>query len=70
MKKIGVIGRFGETRANGQTIKTENVTDELIKTYGENEVMKISSGGGAKTILKAPFQVVSSLKNCRNDGSC
>ena len=66
MKKIGVIGRFGETRANGQTIKTENVTDELIKTYGENEVMKISSGGGAKTIFKAPFQVVSSLKNCRN----
>ncbi len=63
--KISVIGHFGEGKnlLNGQTIKTRIITEELIKQLGQDDVLKFDSHGGWKTLVKAPIQVVKSIKN-------
>lgn len=68
MKLASVIGHFGEglDLSNGQTIKTKMVTNELKKELGKNEVATFDTHGGAKTILKAPFQCFKALKNAKN----
>lgn len=64
----GVIGHFGNGHKllNGQTVKTKIVTDELCRTLGDSEVLRIDTHGGKKTLIKAPFQVISALKKCKN----
>ena len=68
MKRVCVLGHFafGISTANGQTIKTKILTNELVRQLGENEVRVIDTHGGFKTLLKAPFQTFSALKNSRN----
>lgn len=66
--KTSVLGHFGEGEylLNGQTIKTQIITDELQKQLGHNQVLKFDSYGGWKTFLKAPLHVFSALKNSEN----
>ena len=68
MKKVSVIGHyaFGLNYLDGQTIKTKIVTNELCKEYGESEVLKFDTHGGAKTLLKAPIYVWKAMKNTQN----
>lgn len=66
--KVSVLGHFGEgtTLLNGQTVKTKIITEELQRQLGQDQVMKIDTHGGWKTLLKAPFQVLRALKNSTN----
>lgn len=66
--KVGVLGHFGEgaNLLNGQTVKTKIITEELQNQLGQDQVMKIDTHGGWKTLLKAPFQVFCALKNSTN----
>lgn len=66
--KVGILGHFGEgaNLLNGQTVKTKIITEELQKQLGQNQVLKIDTHGGWKTLLKAPFQVFRALKNSTN----
>lgn len=68
MKKVSVIGHFGGglEYLDGQTVKTKIVAEELQNRFGTNEVLKIDTHGGAKTLLKAPFQVFRALKKSAN----
>lgn len=68
MKKVCVIGHFGFGKAllNGQTIKTKVVSECIEEKYGSDEVKKIDTSGGVKTLFKAPFQCMQALKNARN----
>lgn len=66
--KAGILGHFGEGKKllNGQTIKTKVITEELQDRFGRDQILTIDTHGGAKTLLKAPFQVLSALKKCEN----
>lgn len=66
--KVCVFGHFGgkETLLNGQTVKTKVITEELQKRLGWEQVLKIDTHGGWKTLVKAPFQTIYALKNSRN----
>lgn len=66
--RVAVLGHFGEglQLLNGQTVKTKIVTDELQRQLGQDQVLKIDTHGGHKTIFKAPFQVFRALKSCKN----
>lgn len=65
---VGVIGHFGNGCGllNGQTIKTKTMTDELCRILGDSEVLTVDTHGGRKMPIKAPFQVISALKKCKN----
>lgn len=66
--KISVLGHFGEgeTLLNGQTVKTKIITNELERQFTKEQVLKIDTHGGAKTLLKAPFQVLKALMKSEN----
>ncbi len=66
--KACIIGHFGfgKELINGQTIKTKSVADELSKTIGDDNLLKLDTHGGFKAFLKAPFQVKKALKECDN----
>lgn len=66
--RVSVLGHFGKGKnlLNGQTVKTKIVTEELQNRLGQDQVMKIDTHGGWKTLLKAPFQVFRALKNSTN----
>ena len=66
--KVSVLGHFGgdEALLNGQTVKTKIITEELQHQFGQNQVLTIDTHGGAKTLVKAPLQAISALKNSRN----
>lgn len=66
--KVSILGHFGEgiNLLNGQTVKTKIVTEELQNQLGQEQVLKIDTHGGWKTLLKAPFQVFRALKNSDN----
>lgn len=66
--KVSVLGHFGagETLLNGQTVKTKIITEELQRRFGREQVLRIDTHGGWKTLVKAPFQTISALKNSRN----
>ena len=68
MKRVSIIGHFGFgfKYLDGQTIKTKIVSDELQRQLGQDQVLKIDTHGGWKTLLKAPFQVFRALKNSTN----
>ena len=68
MKKVCVIGHFGFGREllNGQTVKTKILTSELLRRYGEENVMQIDTHGGVKALLKLPLQTFSALRRCKN----
>jgi len=66
--KVCVVGHFGtgQNLLNGQTVKTKIVAQELERRFGEAQVLKIDTHGGAKTLLKAPLQVFRALRKCEN----
>lgn len=66
--KVSVLGHFaeGSNLLNGQTIKTKIITEELQNQLGREQVRKIDSHGGWKTLFKAPFQVFCALRNSKN----
>lgn len=68
MKIVCVIGHFGEGKVllNGQTVKTKIITEELQRQLGHEQVLKIDTHGGVKTLLKAPFHVLRALIECKN----
>ena len=68
MAKVSVLGHFGggETLLNGQTVKTKIITKELQGRFAREQVLKIDTHGGWKTLVKAPFQTIYALKNSRN----
>ncbi len=68
MKKVSVIGHFavGHQYLNGQTIKTKIVTGELERVLGADQVAIVDTHGGSRVLLKAPLQVVQTLKNSKN----
>lgn len=68
MRKVAVIGHFGFGREylDGQTVKTKIVAQELERRFGETQVLKSDTHGGAKTLLKAPFHVFRALRKCEN----
>ena len=66
--KISVIGHFavGKAAFDGQTIKTKIITEELQQKFGKKYVYIIDTYGGRKTLLKAPFQVISTFRHGDN----
>lgn len=68
MKKVCIIGCFADTfdLLNGQTVKTKIVYKELEKSIGCDEVMKIDTYGGVKTLVKTPIIVLNALKSAQN----
>lgn len=68
MQTVSVIGHFafGEICLDGQTVKTKIITEELQNRLGREQVLKIDTHGGTKTLLKAPFQVLRALKKSTN----
>lgn len=68
LAKVSVLGHFGEgvTLLNGQTVKTKIITEELQRQFGREQVLKIDTHGGLKTLLRAPFQAISALKSSKN----
>ena len=68
MRKIAIIGHFGFGLdcLDGQTVKTKILAEELENQVGEEQVLKIDTHGGIKSLFKAPFQVLKALKNAKN----
>lgn len=66
MKKISIIGHFGFglDLANGQTIKTKIIYDELLKTY--NDIFTVDAHGGLKAIVPVIIGCTSSIMKCKN----
>ncbi len=63
MKKVCIIGCFADTLdlLNGQTVKTKIVYKEMKNAFGCNEVMKVDTYGGIKTLVKTPIIVLNAL---------
>lgn len=68
MKKVGIIGHygFGLNLANGQTIKTKIVTEEVEKSVGEENVLRIDAHGGVKAVIPVILGSWKCLKICSN----
>ena len=68
MKKACILGHyaFGQNAANGQTIKTKILTEALQKHFGQEQIEKIDTHGGLKTLLKAPLHILKALKTSSN----
>jgi len=68
MKMVSIIGHFafGLEFLDGQTVKTKVLANELECRLGECEVSKLDTHGGFKTLIKAPFQAISALKESKN----
>lgn len=68
MYKIGVCGHFGEGHnlVNGQTIKTEILTDGLITALGANEIKTVDTYNWRKRLLSAIIQCFLLVKNSEN----
>lgn len=67
MKKACVIGHFGfgHELLNGQTIKTKILTREL-ENQMPDQIMKMDTHGGIKSLVKAPFHIYKALINSSN----
>lgn len=67
MKKICICGSygFGKTSLNGQTIKTEIVTEYYQSVYGKDGVMTIDTQG-IKNIIMVSFKLLWAFVSCRN----
>lgn len=67
MSRVAVIGHFGIglDLANGQTIKTKIVTEEVEKFCNE-KVMIVDAHGGIKAIIPVILGSVKSLLQCKN----
>lgn len=68
MHKVGICGHFGfgKDLANGQTVKTKNISTELEKIFGEEEIYKMDSSGGKTQIIKICMEAFKMVKKCKN----
>lgn len=68
MFKVTVVGHYGGgfNYNDGQTIKTKNITNELIKRYGRISINTIDSHGRLKSLIKAPIVIKKAVKNSAN----
>ena len=68
MKKVAIIGHFGfgGNYLDGQTIKTKIVAQELVRQFGEEQVLTIDTHGGKKVLPKLFFQAILALKKAKN----
>ena len=64
MSKVGIIGHFGFglDLANGQTIKTKIITEEIKKT--NNDVITVDAHGGVKAVIPVVFGCMKCLSSC------
>ncbi len=67
MKKVGVIGSFGVPNncSDGQTVKTQIITTELIRVLGD-DIIKYNTHGGAKKIVSHIWHACKFIKQCKN----
>lgn len=67
MSRVAVIGHFGIglNLANGQTIKTKIVTEEVERYCNEKAVL-VDAHGGVKAIVPVIFGCIKALKSCDN----
>lgn len=68
MKKVSVIGLFcdGISVADGQSVKTRIVTEELEKALGKDQVSRIDTYGWRKNPLKLFVKCIFSVHNSSN----
>ena len=68
MKRVSFLGHFafGLDKANGQTIKTKILGDEMKRQIGEDQVDFYDTMGGWLFVLKMPFILFRMLKNYKN----
>lgn len=67
MKKICVCGHFGlgKNLLNGQTVKTKIITNELEKYYGKENIVRIDTHGGKRTVVKILIKLFGALASGR-----
>ena len=67
MKKICICGSYGygKQSLNGQTIKTEIVTEYYRKVYGSDSITTIDTQG-LKNFLALPFKLFCAFFKCKN----
>ena len=68
MKKVVVMGHFafGMDKANGQTIKTKVIGNELRRVFGDSEVSFEDTMGGLKFLIRLPLAILRMLRHHRN----
>lgn len=68
MYKVTIIGHYGRgfDYRDGQTTKTNSLTNELIAHFGMDSINTIDTHGRIKSLLKSPFHVKGALKNSQN----
>ena len=68
MKRVSFLGHFafGIDKANGQTIKTKILGEEMKRQVGDDEVDFYDTMGGIKFLFRLPFVVFHMLRNYRN----
>ena len=68
MKKVCIVGHFGfgENLLNGQTVKTKNITYELEKLCGKDNVIKIDTHGGMKKLFNIILKIFKAFKYSEN----
>lgn len=68
IKVVGIIGHFGINKQfnDGQTVKTKNVYNELVKIYGESEVNIVDTYNWKKNPIKLFLNCFKLIKNSHN----
>ena len=68
MKKIAIIGHFafGKEFADGQTVKTQIIADELNHRFTANEIEKYDTHNIKKRLAVLPIQLLILLSKCKN----
>lgn len=66
--KLCICGHFafGENKLNGQTIKTKVITEALEQKLGAENITKIDTCGGVKSLFRLPFALSQALHHCDN----
>ena len=67
-KKICIIGHFGfgQEFADGQTVKTKTITDELEQVFGADQISRKDTEGARNKIFQLPFSIFKALKQHDN----
>ena len=68
MVKVGICGHFGEGKnlLNGQTVKTKVMTKELIRYFGQSEVVSLDTHNWNYNPLRLLIGCLRLIKNCGN----
>lgn len=68
LHKIGIWGQYGDGGpiADGQAVRTTITTQELIKKYGENEVLVLNTNAWRKHPVRFFIDTINLLRKCEN----